>query len=498
MSSAYGVRFGSSTSSIAACEEGKTIVLANELGDRVTPCVVAFTEHDQVVGQAAKQGIIRNADNTICNAKLILGHSFSDPCVTHYNRNSSVSVIDLNGKPVFQVKYKDAKKTVTTEDVTQKIYQYMLETAKSHGGSSKTRCVLTAPVHFTMQQREILRKCAVAAGFVVMRVISEPAAALLAYDVGQEDCTACCTVLVLRIGGASSDVTVLAVRNGMYQIQASYTDSDVGGDRFTEMLAKHLTMEFRRQSRQDISENRRSVAKLRLASERELLSRARFENECSSLIAKCEQLITKVLTETGKDCSDFDKVILCGGGTRIPMLQKTIEERFPNAELLSSIPPDEVVAQGAAKEAAILLSYEEKEISENAEETEMECLSSAISVKAGAISVEETSLVPVFLEMTPFHTRRHHSFQLEENQTSFCLEVVEVARSSEPRSLAKLVMRDLNPGTILTATFHLKGDGGLHVTCTDGSSSHVTSVNIDIVESGMPNGNADGNSEMPT
>ncbi|KAK3612027.1 hypothetical protein CHS0354_021703 [Potamilus streckersoni] len=502
MSASFGVHFGNTSSCVAVYRDGITDVIANDLGDRVTPCIVAFTDHDQAVGAAAKQGLIRNVQNSVCNVKQVIGRRSDDPVVTEYKKKSAVKVVDKGGLPAYEVEYKESTKQVTPLEIAETIFRNLLETAQSHGGSGIKNSVLTVPLSFNTEQKEAVRQAATKAGFKVLRLISEPSAAVLASDLGQKDISEQSIALVFRLGGLSSDASLVQIQSGLLRILASCSTTELGGDKFTDVLTKHLATEFQRINRCNILENHRSMAKLHRAAEtckyslstldnsqcsvdslhegldfNSSVSRARFESLCSSLVQQCTQLIDKVLKEANLSREAITEVILCGGGTKIPFVQRTVRDLFPDADLLNSINPDEVLAVGAAKQAAMLSSHEDEDIRLNAESAKVECISKTISIKSAVESGDV--LVPVFPKLSPLHSRKHMTFNLGEEQTSFLLEICEVD-GDQVITLAQIVMRELNPSSSISTTFHLRREGSLHVTCMEEASNKTDSVIVEV------------------
>lgn len=502
MSAAYGVHFGCSSACLAVNKDDKTDVIANDLGDRTTPCIVAFTDHDQAVGVAAKQGMIRNLQNTVCHVKQILGRKYDDPAVTEYKRKSSAQVIDQNGEPRYEVDYKESRRVFTPSEIAVSIYKKMLETAQSHGGSGSQDSVLAVPTHFTAEQKRAISSAANQAGFNILRLISEPSAALMAYDIGQKDVSFSGSVLVFRLGGVSAEVSVVNVHNGMYRISTSVTDSALGGDLFTDELMKYLITEFKRQTRNDISDNKRAMAKLRRQAEickhtlskmdnvhcavdslydgmdfDTKISRARFESCISELIQRCKQLIDQVLSAAGLTQKSVDKVILCGGGTNVPVLQRAISDMFSHCDILNSINPEEVIAVGAATQAGILSALEDEDIKLNTEDTTIDCISKPICIKTQSESGPQ--ITPVFPALSPLHSRKHLEFIMNPEQMAFRLEICEMTSENDPSTLAIIVMKDLPAGSKVNSTFHLRRDGHLHITCTEPSSSKTESVTVE-------------------
>ncbi|RUS88360.1 hypothetical protein EGW08_003872 [Elysia chlorotica] len=501
---AFGLHIGTCSGCLAVYRDGKTNVVANDLGDRVTPCVVAFTEHETIVGAAAKQGIIRNASNTVCHVKRLLGCSPDDPLVAEYSKTSSVNVVNHNGVLMFEVNHRGKPAKFSPTDILKTIYKKMLETAQSHGGSGIQDAVLAVPPDFDTNQRNLVTDAATKAGFNILRVITEPSAALLAFDVGQLDQTEGFKTLVYRLGGTSHEAVIMEVEHGMYRTVAKVSDSQFGGDFFTEALQRFLMSEFNRQSRCDMKDNKRSVAKLGLAAERckhslstmltaqcavdslydgcdfhYNMSRARFDSLCQPLLFKCTALIEQVLGEARCTKEDISKLIICGGGAKPPIVKKAICDFLPNATRLDSVPEDEIIAIGAAKQAALLVGGVESEnigIDKESSLINFKFLPKAVCIKT---SNEELEVVLPQHSLAP--SRRQHTLTLAQAQTDVALEIFQTddpAKLETSELLAKLIMRDLPPGSTIKSNFHLKREGDLHITCHEVTSDKYESVTI--------------------
>ncbi|XP_046564195.1 heat shock 70 kDa protein 14-A-like [Haliotis rubra] len=313
--------------------------------------------------------------------------------------------------------------------------------------------------------------------------------------------------LVYRLGGTSSDATILKIENGMYRVCSSTADNQFGGNQFTEVLLKYLAMEFKRQYKADVTENKRSVTKLRLAAEtckhalstlgnakcaveslydgmdfHHGVSRARFESLCTNLLQQGNSLIEKCLTEAGLNKTDISKVILCGGGAKVPIVQKSVADTVKGAEVLTSISPDEVIAMGAAKEAAFLVGKEIEDLKDHEEHTQARCLSSCVCVKVSD-DPETDNLITSLPKLSLIPSRKQHTFTLADAQDNFSMEVYE---ASDPPTLqnssllARIVMRDLPTPSSIQANFHLRREGTLHVTCQELTSNREESVTIGI------------------
>lgn len=499
---AIGVHFGYSCACVAVFKDGRADVVANDAGDRVTPAFVAYRDNEQIVGIAAKQGRVRNAANTVVKVKQVLGRSFDDPQTQAHKAQTKCEVVNKGDKPFYKVQLDERTEHISPQEVAKLILHKMKETAQSALGSDVKEAVITVPFEFGHDQKRALREAAEAAGFHVLRLIHEPAAALLAYNIGQDSHHGKSHVLVYKLGGTSLSVTALQVNGGMYRVIHTLTDHSIGGERFTEALAQHLGSEFKRSFRQDVSGNARAALKLLNSADMAKhslsslgsancfvdslhdgmdfdcnVSRARFELLCSSLFNKSIQPIRTLLEEAGLSTSDINQVVLCGGSARIPRLQQLIQELFPEVALLSSSPPDEVIAVGAALQAGLLVNRDPLDLDQDRDQS--------VDVSATDILLKEQdeSGSPVFSVLlpcgTPLPARRHHVLKSPGRISGVCLDLYQRA-SEGPQRLAKIVLRDLPPqeqhdiDTVVT----MKRDGSLHVSCVEQSSGRSEALTV--------------------
>ncbi|XP_030006572.1 heat shock 70 kDa protein 14 [Sphaeramia orbicularis] len=499
---AIGVHFGYTCACVAIFKDGRADVVANDAGDRVTPAVVGYRDTEQIVGIAAKQGRVRNATNTVVKVKQVLGRSFDDPETQAHKVETKCQVVNRGDKPYYEIKVGDHTENIAPEDVAKLIFHKMKETAQSALDSDVTDAVITVPFEFAHAQKNALREAAEAAGFNVLRLIHEPAAALLAYNIGQDCPSGKSHVLVYKLGGTSLSVTVLQVNGGMFRVLNTHTDHSIGGESFTQALAQHLATEFKRSFRHDVSTNARAMLKLMNGADMAKhslsslgsancfvdslhdgidfdcnVSRARFELLCSALFNKSIQPIRSLLQEAGLSTNDINKVVLCGGSARIPRLQQMIQEMFPEVELLSSAPPDEVIAVGAALEAGLLVGKDGL----NGEESE------TVDVSAADILLKEVdecgaTVFNVLLPSgTPLPARRHHVLSGGGDLSSLCLEIYQKCGTEEPEKLAKIILRDLQPkeeNHDIDTTVTMKRDGSVHVSCVEQSSGRSEAISI--------------------
>uniref|UniRef100_A0A3P9IDU2 Heat shock protein 14 n=1 Tax=Oryzias latipes TaxID=8090 RepID=A0A3P9IDU2_ORYLA len=437
--SAIGVHFGYTCACVAIFKDGRADVVANDAGDRVTPAVVGFRDTEQIVGLAAKQGRIRNAANTVVKVKQMLGRRFDDPETKAHQTETKCQVVSKDGKPYYEITVGQQPQHVAPEDVAKLIFSKMRETAQSALGSDTSEAVITVPFEFANAQRRALREAAEAAGFRVLRMIHEPAAALLAYDVGQ-DSSSGKSVYKHDVSSNARAMLKLMISADMTKHSLSSLGS---ANCFVDSLHDGIDFECN-------------------------VSRARFELLCSSLFNKSIQPIRSVLAEAGLSTSDINKVALCGGSARIPRLQQLIREMFPDVELLNSAPPDEVIAVGAALEAGLLVGREGLAPEEESVTVDVSAADILLKEVDEAGAETFTLLLP---SGTPLPARRHHSLPADGQLSSLCLEIYQRFSSERPDLLSKVWSQNQTAGG-------RPMDGSLHVSCVDRSTGRSEAVTI--------------------
>ncbi|XP_024594105.1 heat shock 70 kDa protein 14 isoform X2 [Neophocaena asiaeorientalis asiaeorientalis] len=434
--------------------------------------------------------------------------SSDDPQAQKYIRDSKCLVIEKNGKLRYEIDTGEEKKFVSPEDVARLIFSKMKETAHSVLGSDANDVVITVPFDFGEKQKNALGEAARAAGFNVLRLIHEPSAALLAYGIGQDSPTGKSNILVFKLGGTSLSISVMEVNSGIYRVLSTNTDNNIGGTHFTETLAQYLASEFQRSFKHDVRGNARAMMKLMNSADTAKhslstlgsancfldslykgqdfdcnVSRARFELLCSPLFNKCIEAIRELLEQSGFTADDINKVVLCGGSSRIPRLQQMIKDLFPAVELLNSVPPDEVIPIGAAMEAGILIGKENLLVEDA---LKIECSAKDILVK-GVDESGANSFKVLFPSGTPLPARRQHTLQAPGSISSVCLELYESEgknSAKEENKFAQVVLQDLdkkeNGLRDILAVLTMKRDGSLHVTCTDQETGKCEAITIEV------------------
>jgi heat shock protein 1/8 len=385
---AIGIDLGTTYSCVGVWKDGKVEIIANDQGERTTPSYVAFTPSERLIGAPAKNQAALNTQNTIYDAKRLVGRKFSDKIVKDDMKYYSFEVVgDEQDRPKvkIQVEGKEAE-TYYPEQISAMVLEKMKTTAEEFLGQKVTKAVVTVPAYFNDAQRKATQDAGRIAGLDVLRVINEPTAAAIAYGMDKQHDREH-TVLVFDLGGGTFDVTLLTIDEGMFEVKATAGDTHLGGEDFDSRLVSHCVETFKRQSKVDLSTNSRAMRRLRSACERAKrtlssaavttieieslfegkdfstqITRARFEELCGDLFRSCLDPVEKVLSDAKVDKTKVDEVVLVGGSTRIPKIQKLLSDFFNGKELCKSINPDEAVAYGAAVQAAILTGAQSEEL----------------------------------------------------------------------------------------------------------------------------------------
>merc|ERR1712018_410939 len=386
---AVGIDLGTTYSCVGVFQHEKVEILANDQGNRTTPSYVAFNDTERLIGDAAKNQVAMNPNNTVFDAKRLIGRNYDDSAIQKDMKHWPFKVINEEGKPKLQVEHKCELKTFTPEEISSMILIKMKETAEAHLGQTVKDAVITVPAYFNDSQRQATKDAGVISGLNVLRIINEPTAAAIAYGLDKKKRGKETNVLIFDLGGGTFDVSVLTLDDGIFEVKATAGDTHLGGEDFDNRLVDHFVKEFLRKHKKDISGNKRALRRLRTACERAKrtlsasaqasieidslfegmdfytsITRARFEELCADLFRGTLEPVEKALRDAKMDKISIEEIVLVGGSTRIPKIQKLLSDFFNGKELNKSINPDEAVAYGAAVQAAILTGETHESVSD--------------------------------------------------------------------------------------------------------------------------------------
>ena len=375
---AIGIDLGTTYSCVGFWKDNRCEIIANDQGNRTTPSYVAFTDQERLIGDSAKNQSNMNPDNTIYDAKRLIGREFSESVVQSEIKLFPFKVSNKDGKIHIDVEYKGEQKSFKPEEISSMVLTKMKEVAEAYLGEKVEEAVVTVPAYFNDSQRNSTRDACLIAGLNPLRIINEPTAAAIAYGLDKKD-DGEKNVLIFDMGGGTFDCSLLTIEDGIFEVKATAGDTHLGGEDFDNLLVQHFSQEFKRKYKLDLMESKKAVRRLKTACERakrtlssgntasiELdslyegvdfftnISRAKFESLCMHLFQKSMEPVQKVLRDSKISKNNVHEIVLVGGSTRIPKVQQLLSEFFNGKELCKSINPDEAVAYGAAVQAAIL------------------------------------------------------------------------------------------------------------------------------------------------
>lgn len=377
MAKVIGIDLGTTNSCVSVLEGGIPVVISNAEGGRTTPSIIGFAKGgEQLVGQLAKRQGVTNAENTVYSIKRFIGRRWED---TETERNC-VPYSCIKGRDN-TVDVQIRGRTYTPQEVSAMILQKLKKDAQNFLGHPVEQVVITVPAYFTDAQRQATKDAGTIAGLEVLRIINEPTAAALAYGLDKADTEQ--KILVVDLGGGTFDVSVLQLGNGIYEVKATSGNNHLGGDDFDNEIVRWMIKHFRTTENVDLLKDKMALQRLREAAEKakvELstmmsttinlpfiaadaqgpkhleieLTRTKFEEMVSALIQATLEPVQRALKDADLQTKDIDRILLVGGSTRIPAVQRAIQDLFGGKELDRSVNPDEAVAMGAAVQAGVV------------------------------------------------------------------------------------------------------------------------------------------------
>lgn len=378
---AFGVDLGTTFSCSAVFQNNNVEVIAhNATGNRTVPSWVAFNPEtgERLIGEAAKNQAASNPENTIFDAKRFIGRTFDDPSVQKNIPHLTCKVVNVGNRPQFEVNIKGETKRFTPEEISGMVMGEMRTITEAYLGYSVEKVVVTVPAYFNDAQRQATKDACRIAGLDPIRLIQEPTSASIAYGLDKMKLEEEKNILVFDCGGGTHDVSLLNISDGIFEVKATSGDANLGGEDIDQKLVQYCIQEFKKKSRQDITQETRARRRLQTACERAkrqlstattatieidslykghdftiVLTRAKLEDMAHDLFRRAMEPVYKVLADAKIGKAQVDEIVLVGGSTRIPKIQQMLKDYF-GKDPCSGINPDEAVAYGAAIQAAVL------------------------------------------------------------------------------------------------------------------------------------------------
>ena len=495
MSKPIGIDLGTTNSAMAVYENGEAKIIPNKEGRNTTPSIVAFTDKGEVlVGETAKRQMVTNPEKTIYSVKRIMGLMCNEDKAKEAKERLPYKIVDKNGACAIEV---DGK-VYTPQEISAKILMKLKEDAEAYLGTEVKDAVITVPAYFNDAQRKATKEAGTIAGLNVLRIINEPTAAALAYGLDKKESE---NIAVYDLGGGTFDVTILETGDGVVEVLATGGDAFLGGDDFDNRIIDYVAEEFKKEHGIDLKQDMMALQRLKEAAEnakKELstateteinlpfitadasgpkhlvmkLTRAKFESLIEDLVDKTIDKIAEVLKDSGLSKDEIKEIVMVGGSTRVPLVQKKVKEFF-GKELNKSVNPDEVVAIGAAIQGGVLTGDVKDVLL-----LDVTPLSLGIETLGGVTTkiIEKGTTIPV---------KKSQIFSTaEDNQPAVTIHVVQGERefAKDNKSLGMFELSGIAPAPRgvpqIEVTFDIDANGILTVSAVDKATGKSQEIKI--------------------